>query len=105
MMFMPEPQPNGAFEWTQAAGSRVLRCRPLMPHAAHLFTTRDLQLRASDPAWTALADAVGVDGSRLRLIRQVHGLGVAVVRAGDRAAWHAPEADVIVSDDPDVAIG
>ena len=45
-----------------------------------------------------------VDRSSLRMIRQVHGVHVAVVRAGSGAGWTAPEADVIVSDDPDSAI-
>lgn len=105
MMFMPELQPSGAFEWTQAAGGRALRCRPLLEHAPHLFTTRDLELRDSDAEWGAVAAAVGVDPARLRLIRQVHGVGVALVRAGADAPLARPEADIVISDDPDTAIG
>ena len=104
MMFMPELQPNGGFEWTQAAGGLALRCRPLLPYAPHLFTTRDLILRDDRDEWALVADAVGVDVSSLRLIRQVHGVGVAVVREGDRASWTRPEADVIVSNHPHAAI-
>lgn len=104
MMFMPELQRSGAFEWTQAAGGRTLQCRPLLAHAAHLFTTRDLQLR-EDAEWAAVAHAVGVEPSCVRLIRQVHGVNVAVARAGAGPAWDRPEADVIVSNDPEVAIG
>ena len=48
---------------------------------------------------------MGVDQTQLRLIRQVHGVAVAVARAGDPPAAGRPEADVIVSNDPDVAIG
>jgi YfiH family protein len=103
MMFMSEPQPSGVFEWTQAAGSRALRCSPLDACAAHFFTTRDLTL-ADDTEWAAVAGAIGVELPGLRKIRQVHGVGVAVVRAGTAAVWSPPEADVIVSDDFETAI-
>jgi len=103
MMFMSEPQPSGVFEWTQAAGGRALRCPPLLAFAPHFFTTRDLTLR-DEGEWTAVASAVGVERSNLRMIRQVHGVGVAVVRAGSGPDWTPPEADVIVSDDPDTAL-
>ena len=104
-MFMPELQPSGAFEWTQAAGGRALRCRPLLAYAPHLFTSRDLTLRDSHAEWSAVAEAVGADAARLRLISQVHGVGVAVVRPGNAAPSIRPEADIIISDDPDTAIG
>ena len=81
----------------------MLHCPRLLAHAPHFFTTRDLTLR-DDAEWTTVAGAIGVDRSRLRMIRQVHGIGVAVVRAGDRSAWSSPEADVVISDDPDTAI-
>ena len=38
------------------------------------------------------------------MMRQVHGVGVAVVRPGSGSGWELPEADVIVSDDPDAAL-
>ena len=104
MMFMPELQPNGAFEWTQATGVRALICGALLPHAPHLFTTRDLELRDNRAEWAAVAGALGVDPARLRVIRQVHGASVAVARRGSEDAWPAPEADVILSDDPQAAV-
>lgn len=58
-----------------------------------------------DPAWDTVASRMGVAAERLRLIQQVHGVSVALARAGSAAAWPRPEADVIVSDDPDSAIG
>jgi hypothetical protein len=82
-----------------------LQCRPLLPYARHLFTSRDVQLREGDAEWTAVANAVGVDPSHLRLIRQVHGVNVAVVRAGIGPEEGRPQADVIVSNDADAAIG
>jgi YfiH family protein len=104
MMFMPELQRSEAFEWTQAAGGRVLQCVPLLGHAPHLFTTRDLQLRDDEGEWSAVAAAMGVPPSRLRLIRQVHGTDVAVARAGVEVPVNRPEADVIVTNDPSIAI-
>lgn len=76
---------------------------PLLEYANHLFTTRDLWLRGDGGEWAAVARAVGVDPSRLLLIRQVHGNQAVAHRAG-AAAWTTPEADVIVSDDPSAAI-
>lgn len=111
MMFMPEPQPSGAFEWTQAADGRALQCRPLLAYAPHLFTTRDLELRNPldplnpDTEWRQVAAAVGANAARLRLVRQVHGIRVAVSRTGDDSPWILPEADIIISDDPAAAIG
>ena len=90
--------------WTQAAGIRTLVCGPLVPYAQHLFTTRDLQLRDNRAEWAAVAGAVGVDPSRLRLIRQVHGAGVAIARHGSPDAWTPPEADGILSDDAEAAV-
>lgn len=58
-----------------------------------------------DPAWHAVAGRMGVGPENLRLIRQVHGVAVAVVRAGTTDGWSRPEADVIVSDDPAAAVG
>ena len=51
-----------------------------------------------------MAGAVGVDPSRLRLIRQVHGAGVAIACRGSHDAWTPPEADAILSDDAEAAV-
>jgi YfiH family protein len=83
----------------------ALRCRPLLAHADHLFTTGDIELRDSESEWQAVSDALGVAAPRLLLIRQVHGAEVAVVRPGWSGEWLRPEADAIVSDDPASAIG
>jgi YfiH family protein len=125
-MFMIQPQPNRGFKWTQAAWGPALRCVPLAPHAQHLFTTGNLQLRDNAAEWDAVAEAMGVSRSHVLLIRQVHGAAAAVVRPSTRFArsgpfdelragpldeltagsfeWTMPEADIIVSDDPDSAI-
>jgi YfiH family protein len=105
MMFMSVPQPNDGFTWTQEPWGEALRCAPLDAVAPHLFTTGNLRLMEDDPAWHAVAGRMGVAREGLRLIRQVHGVGVALVRAGTAGGWSRPEADVIVSDDPEAAIG
>lgn len=83
----------------------VLLCAPLQATAAHQFTTRALQLRDHDGEWAAVARSLGIARAGLRLIRQVHGTAAAVARRGDAAPWAPPQADIILSDDPDVAIG
>jgi len=103
MVETSDPQPSGAFEWTQAPWGRALRCTRLP--APHLFTSRDLVLRADDREWDAVASSLGLDAARLLLVKQVHGVYVAIARRGRAGGWIRPEADAIVTDDPDVAIG
>ena len=55
--------------------------------------------------WAAVATSMGVAPDRLLLVKQVHGIRVAVARRGASAPWARPEADIIVTDDPSVAIG
>ena len=69
--------------------------------ADHLFTTRDLRLGQEDEAdWRTVASALGVAAERLLLITQVHRADVAVVRRTRVDPWTRPEADAIVTDDP-----
>jgi polyphenol oxidase len=103
MMLMPDPQPNDAFTWTQESWGRALRCTRLP--APHLFTSRDLVLRDDEREWSMVAESLGVQNERLLLVRQVHGVHVAIARRGRAGAWPRPSADIILSDDPSVAIG
>src|SRR5206468_9706136 len=103
MMAMPDPQPTGAFVWVQEPWGRALRCTKLP--APHLFTSRDLFLRDDEQEWSAAAASLGVTRDRLLLIKQVHGVHAVVARRGDAGAWVRPQADVIVTDDPSVAVG
>jgi YfiH family protein len=103
MMLISEPQPSGAFVWTQEPWGRALRSVQL--HAPHLFTSRDLMLRESAGEWEAVASSLGVARDRLLLIRQVHGTRVVVADHREGQAWTRPEADAIVTGDPSVAIG
>ena len=104
--FTSEPQPAAGFTWTHAnAGvGAALQCDPLARHARHLFTSHDLELRGDAAEWQAIGEAWGVQPSQIRLVKQVHRADVAIVRRGDLRVWGMPEADAIVTDDPEVAI-
>ncbi|HEY7497694.1 MAG TPA: peptidoglycan editing factor PgeF [Vicinamibacterales bacterium] len=101
---MSEPQPNRAFEWTQAPWGRVLRCAPLLPAADHFFTVRDLTLRDDADEWTAVASLIGVARGDLLLLRQLHEAEVAVASSNRPRPWNRPDADAIVSNDPSAAL-
>jgi polyphenol oxidase len=103
MMAMTDPKTTGPFEWAQEPWGRALRCTRLA--APHLFTSKDLQLRDDEREWTAVAASLGVAPDRLLLVKQVHGIQAAVAGRGRTVAWARPEADIIVTNDPDVAIG
>lgn len=101
---MVYPKPSGGFEWAQASWGVVLRCRPLLDVADHLFTTRDLQLREDEHEWAAVAGAMGVGREGLLLVRQVHRADVAIARGDRTAPWQRPEADVLLTNDTSSAI-
>jgi YfiH family protein len=103
MMRMPDPQPTGGFAWTQEPWGRALRCARLQ--APHVFTSRDLTLRDDRREWAAVAGPLGVPPERLLLLKQVHGTHAHVARKGDPPPRERPQADIIVTDDPSVAIG
>lgn len=90
-----------SFVWTEESWGSALRCRPLLEVASHLFTTRQLTL--TTPADLArLAAAVGAE--RVTMVTQVHKADVVVVRRDAAAEDDRPEADVLISNDPAVAI-
>jgi YfiH family protein len=106
MMAMPvtsDPKPTDAFHWTQEPWGRALRCSALP--VAHFFTSADVVLRDSGHEWDAVASSIGVMRDRLLLVKQVHGVDVAVARRGDDHSWSRPQADIVITDDPAVAIG
>jgi YfiH family protein len=100
------PQPSDGFEWTDEPWGAALRCRPLSTYAPHLFTTRQLEL--SSAGVRELAQVLGVRD--VAMVTQVHGRDVVVVRRGSPLpasrpkAEPRPEADVLVSSAPDIAI-
>jgi len=88
----------------QAPWGDVLRCRPLLDVADHLFTVGNLALR-DEREWDDVAGQLGVASARLLLVKQVHRAEAVVARRGRDAEWARPAADVIVSDDGSSAIG
>jgi polyphenol oxidase len=103
-MFMTEPQPNRAFEWRQAPWGHVLACCPLAALADHFYTAGDLTLRADEREWSAVAGFIGVPREDLLLIRQVHGDAVAAASPDRPRPWPRPDADSLISSDPQAAI-
>jgi purine-nucleoside/S-methyl-5'-thioadenosine phosphorylase / adenosine deaminase len=111
------------FVWTAESWGAGLRSSPLGRVADHFFTTRQLWLRGGSEAadWASVAAAIGVPEFRLLRLTQVHGCGVLIHRVGDEVGgletgtprraveddasesfW--PEADILVTDDPSVAL-
>jgi len=112
------PRPKGAFRWTELPPGPALVCDAL-GKVAHVFTTRPWTLgsalNGNDVAgWSQVASAIGVGAADLVRVRQVHGASVvAVRRQGDHlpaglggidAAIALAEADIVLSEDPAVAI-
>ncbi len=95
------PQASDGFEWTDESWGAALRCRPLSAIAPHLFTTRQLELSSAAHV-RELAAAVGARD--VAMVTQVHGREVVVVRTGSSVPTPRPEADVLISNAPDIAI-
>jgi YfiH family protein len=95
------PPVTDSFAWTEAPWGAALRCGPLGSVAAHLFTTRQLELSSPEDL-RRLASAVGA--REVVMATQVHGRNVIVVRGQSTVPGTRPEADVLVSDAPDIAI-
>jgi len=91
----------------QGASGPALLCRALEPFADHVITTRSWALGAAgrnsdaDSAWAEVAAALA---RPLVRVHQVHGAALVIRRAGDPPLAALPEADIIVSHDPTVAI-
>jgi YfiH family protein len=98
---MPLPPLPDTFHWIDAPWGAGLRCEPLAAIAPHLFTTRHLAL-SSDADLVGLAGAL--DASTIVVLTQVHGRAVVVLRKGQPLPAGRPEADVLVSNVPGVAI-
>lgn len=100
---MSLPALPDSFVWFDASWGPALRCTPLHAIAPHVFTTRHLAL-SSHEDWSRVAEAVGAKD--VQTLTQVHGRDVCVVRShhGLHHAEARPEADVLVSNDPTMAI-
>ena len=73
-----------------------MRCTRLA--APHLFSSRDVTLREDPAEWTAVARSLGVPADRLLLVKQVHGIHVAVARRGESTPWPRPQADILAKE-------
>lgn len=89
-----------AFRWTAERWGPALRCVPLEAAAPSLFTTRALGLSPDD--FKTVAASLGAQ--QIVTLTQVHGATVIVIRRGSPVPDGRPEADVLVSNDPDVAV-
>ena len=103
------PQPNDSFRWVQVASLSALVCRALEPIARHLMTTREWELGTGpttdeEHAWSEVATALTVRVDQLVRVHQVHGADILIRRAGDAQVATLPDADIVVSNDPAVAI-
>src|SRR5262249_16927370 len=91
--------------WRQASWGDVLVCRELDLVASHLFTGRQLQLRASSPEakadWARVADTLGVAPDHLWRMRQVHDCDVFTLA---ETPAESPQVDAIVPNRTDVAL-
>jgi polyphenol oxidase len=108
------------FSWTSESWGAALRSAAVQEIADHFFTTRQLWLRGTseEDDWASAAASVGLPPNRLLRLNQVHGRTVVAVRRGDASSlspfagaltgrlagggW--PEADILVTDDPSVAL-
>src|SRR4051812_10239204 len=103
------PHADAAFRWITARPGAALAAAPLEPFAHHLVTTREWGLgRRDDPdaatGWDEVAEAIEVSTDRLVRARQVHGTAVIVCRPGAARLPGLADADIIINNDPDVAI-
>jgi len=89
------------FRWTHEPWGAALRCVPLEAVAPHGFTSRQLQLSLEEGA-DALAAVTGV--ARVVQASQVHGRAVVVAHQGEAWPRPWPEADVLLSGIPSVAV-
>jgi YfiH family protein len=90
----------------QASWGPALQCRAI--RAPHLFSTRALELRATQngaTGWEQLASALGVAPGNVLRPKQVHGDAVIMVPASSAASGSdSVAADIIMTSNADVAV-
>jgi YfiH family protein len=100
---MIQPQPNDAFEWTPEPAPALV-CKPLLPFADHIFTSRLWRLGTAERAddedgWLEVVRSIGIEPSHLLRARQVHGAAV-VSRSFGQPAGPRVDADILTTIDP-----
>jgi YfiH family protein len=111
-MMFTLPKPSDGFKWVQLPAGPALVCRFVDDQAPHLFTTRPWRLGTPAGApdertgWDQVAAAIHTGPERLLRLRQVHGCAAVTHRPGVPAPADGvrPEADIVISDDPSVAL-
>ena len=98
---MTLPVVSDPFYWSEESWGPALHCRAIDAIAPGLFTTRTLQLSSASD-WARLAESV--NASAVATLTQVHGNRAVMIRRGHLPPLGRPEADILVSDHPDVAI-
>ena len=104
---MTLPTPDPAFHWRHEVWGPALRCSGLAAAAQHLFTSRQLELRASDSAWATAAASLGAAPEKLMRVKQVHSNVVRVLKRGAvtaTASRERPDGDAIVSNEPGLVL-
>ncbi|MEW5984906.1 MAG: peptidoglycan editing factor PgeF [Acidobacteriota bacterium] len=100
---MPEVELDPRWDWVVMPWGVGLQCQPLAGVAAHVFTTREPELKSGLPGaeagWDQLASALGVPAGRIVQLEQVHGRNVLVAGDGLRqpgasGRWGAADAAV-----------
>src|SRR5215510_1850572 len=100
------PQPDAHFEWIDPLDRPALICRPLVPFARHLFTSRGWPLgsgAADDGKWAEVARAVETTPTWLLRAHQVHGTAHVAHHVG-QPIRPADDADIVMSGDRQVAV-
>ena len=105
------PKPNDGFAWVQAAAGPALVCRPLERVRRHLFTTRAWAL-GPDPRTDRATRATGGEVARdgvdrppwFAFIRCTAPRSPSGARTTPAADPDPPDADIIVSNDPALAL-
>jgi YfiH family protein len=99
--YMSLPPLPDSFEWSTESWGLGLRCRALLPFAAHIFTTRQMAFTSPDDE-RDVSRAIGAES--LALAKQLHGRTAIVVRGGTPVPATRPEADAFVSNSATVAV-
>jgi polyphenol oxidase len=108
-MIFTLPKPSDGFDWVQLPAGPAIVCRRLDPYP-HLFTTRTWRLGSTPTpndheAWSEVAAALDVDSFAVARLKQVHGAAAVTHRRGESTLDNVqPEADIVISDNPGLAL-
>ena len=84
-----------------------MRCSGLATAAQHLFTSRQLELRARETGWAAATASLGARPDDLMRVKQVHGNTVRVLKRGEvppGASRERPDGDAVIANEPGLVL-